>query len=55
VRRSPPAAIFLGLAVTAAAALRHVRAGGEAGQSAPVDAEVETADVESSVVGGGDA
>jgi DHA2 family multidrug resistance protein-like MFS transporter len=49
------AAIFLWLAVTAAAALRHVRAGGEAGQSAPVDAEVETADVESSVVGGGDA
>ena len=48
------AAIFLWLAVTAAAALRHVRARGEAGQSAPVDAEVETADVVWSLGGGAD-
>jgi DHA2 family multidrug resistance protein-like MFS transporter len=48
------AAIFLGLAITAAAALRHVRAGDEAGQGAPPDAEVETADVVWSLGGGAD-
>jgi MFS transporter, DHA2 family, multidrug resistance protein len=46
------AAIFLGLAITAAAALRHVRAGDEAGQRTLPDADVETADVVRSLVGG---
>jgi DHA2 family multidrug resistance protein-like MFS transporter len=46
------AAIFLGLAITAAAALRHVRAGDEAGQRTLPDADDETADVVRSLVGG---
>jgi hypothetical protein len=42
------------LAVTATVALRHVRPGDETGQSAPPEAEVETADAEWSLVGGAD-